>query len=76
MKTSTEQLQDLVKQIADLEKTITSVNWTDAECKDPKMGEHIEKLEHYLDCALGRASGLVQRSNTLSLPKSEQVTLS
>jgi len=76
MKTSTEQLMDLVKQISALEKTISSINWTDAECKDAKMGEHIEKLEHYLDCALGRASGLHQRSRTLSLPKSEQVTLS
>jgi hypothetical protein len=66
MKTSTETLQDLLKQILALNDTIKVINWTDAEVKDTEMGIHIAKLESYLDSAVGRASSLVVRSRKLS----------
>ena len=43
MKTSTESIQDLVSQINGLAVTIQSINWTEAEVKDAKMGEHLNK---------------------------------
>lgn len=63
---STKQLQALLAQILALNESIASVNWNESEVKDVKLGEHMERLEHYLDCAVGRASGLVCRSRELS----------